>query len=147
MAGEWVIDTNVYIHALRDPAELRALKAFVAGAADRVRVHATVVLELSGGARTHRQHAALEDLISAYIQRGLILVPSFAAHIEAGRVLVDLANKERVVLATAPRSFTNDVLIATSCREEKARLITNNHADFIQIKRHLRAFSFYPPWP
>lgn len=147
MLGDLVIDTNVYIQALRDSAALRALKAFLSGAGDRVRVHATVALELGAGARTHGQHAALHDLISAYVQRGRILVPSFAAHTEAGRVLVDLANKERVVLATAPRSFTNDVLIATSCREEKARLITNNHADFTQIKRHLRAFSFYPPWP
>jgi predicted nucleic acid-binding protein len=44
------------------------------------------------------------------------------------------------------RSFLNDVLLAVSCREAGAVLITANVADFARI-RTVESFRFMEPWP
>jgi len=36
----------------------------------------------------------------------------------------------------------NDVLIAASCREAGARLVTENVGDYTAVQRHLRGFRF-----
>jgi predicted nucleic acid-binding protein len=36
----------------------------------------------------------------------------------------------------------NDVLIAASCREAGARLVTENVGDYAAVQRHLRGFRF-----
>ena len=147
MADLYAIDTNVYIRALRDTAELRRLKQFLRRAGTRLHVHAVVAMELRAGARTEAHRDALDELIAAYAERRRVVVPSFDGFVQAGRVLADLAAHEHVALATAPRSLQNDVLIATSCREHGVRLVTDNHADFAAIRRHLRGFTFDDPWP
>jgi predicted nucleic acid-binding protein len=145
VAGHVVLDTNVYIRALREPDRLSALKRFVAGAGARLRVHAVVALELRVGARTPRHEEAVAALLGPYVTRQRVVVPSFEAFVQAGRVLASLSVNERVVLATAPPSLTNDALLAASCREEGVLLLTENHRDFAAIRRHLRGFRFTAP--
>jgi predicted nucleic acid-binding protein len=135
------LDTNIYIHALRQPDRLAALKRFLRQAGDRVRLHAVVALELRAGARDDAQLAAVEQLVRPYAENDRIVVPSFEAFLQAGRVLAAVAARERMPLAEAPRSL-NDVLIATSCREADTVLITENARDFAAIQRHVRGFAF-----
>lgn len=57
-----------------------------------------------------------------------------------------LAEAERVTAAQDSRAFANDVLIAASCREVGATLVTRNHRDFERVRKVI-AFRFVPPWP
>ena len=143
----YVIDTNVYIAAFRDPARREALQRFHTRAGTRLLMHSVVVLELRAGVKTDAHRLALEEIISPFAECGRIVVPGWSAYEQAGRVLADLADRENLSLSTAPRSLTNDVVIATSCREHGAVLVTDNAADFAAIKRHLRGFQYIAPWP
>jgi predicted nucleic acid-binding protein len=142
VADVYALDTNVYIRALRNADRLATLKRFLMRAGTRLRVHAVVALELRAGARTPAHDAAVARLLSPYSERERVVVPSFEAFSHAGRVLAALSVRERVVLANAPRSLTNDAVLAASCREAGVMLVTENHADFVAIQRHLRGFRF-----
>lgn len=143
----YAIDTNVYIGALRDREQRRELGEFLLRAGRRVRLHPVVTMELRAGARTAAQRVALGALVAAHASRDRGLVPSADAYDEAGRVLADLATKERFDPGAAAPSFRADVLLATSCREAGATLVTANHADFARIARHLRGLRVAAPWP
>lgn len=147
MADLWVLDTNVYIRALRDRQRLADLKRFRVRARARVWLSAVVGLELRAGAVTAAHAQALDDLLKVYIERGRLVVPSFDAYQQAGRIIATLALKERFALADAPRSFVNDALLAASCREAGAVLITENTRDFITMQRHLKGFRFRTDYP
>ena len=147
MADLWVLDTNVYIRALRDRQRLADLKRFRVRARARLWVNAVVSLELRAGAVTEAHVQALDDLLKIYVDRGRVIAPSFDAYQQAGRIIATLARKERFPLADAPRSFINDVLLAASCREAGAMLITENTSDFVTIQRHLKGFRFQMDYP
>ena len=91
--------------------------------------------------------ALVHSLVEPYAARGAVLPVSAESCRQAGRVLAALARHERMALASARRSLTNDVLIATSCCEAGAMLVTNNTRDFAAIQRHLRGFRFAARWP
>ena len=143
----YAIDTNVYISALRNAAELGSLQEFLKVRGRRVVVAGIVATELRAGASTPRHVEAVDALIEAYAQRNRTIVPTYQACVEGGRVLAALVARERVVLAKAPRSLTADVLLAVTCRERDVVLVTGNHDDFAAIQRHLRGFRFVAPWP
>lgn len=147
MPDIYAIDTNVYISALRNAAELGALQEFLKVRGRHIVVAGIVATELRAGASTPKHVEAVDTLLDAYAQRKRTIVATYQAHVEAGRVLAALVTRERVVLAQAPRSLTADVLLAVACRERDVVLITSNHADFAAIQRHLRGFRFAAPWP
>lgn len=147
MASGFALDTNVYIDALRDRAELTALKQFVTRFGLRVWFAGVVATELGAGALTDAQRDAVDDLVRSYATRNRVFGVSFTACREAGRALAGLATRERVRLATAPPSLTNDALLAASCREADVVLVTRNFKDFSRLQRQLRGFRFIAPWP
>lgn len=140
-AESYVLDANVYIRALRDRARLIQLKRFLLRIGLRLRVNAVVALELLAGARTGAHERAVSDLLAAYATRRRVIVPSFDAYAQGGRVLAALASRDGVDVSRAA-SLANDVLIATSCREAQARLVTENVGHFAAIQRYLRGFRF-----
>ena len=137
----YVLDANVYIRALRDRERLIRLKQFLLRIGLRVRVNAVVALELLAGARTSAHERSISDLLAAYLSRGRVIVPSFDAYAQGGRVLAALATREGVDISRAA-SLANDVLIATSCREAQVRLVTENIGHFTAVQRYLRGFRF-----
>ena len=147
MPALYAIDTNLYVRALRNAEELSHLKRFLLRVGTRLRVAGVVALELRAGAKSDAQRVAVESLLAPYAERGRVITPSFEAFVEAGRVLAAMVERERLVLASAPPSLRYDVLLAASCREAGAILLTANHADFARIKRHLRGFTFEDAWP
>jgi predicted nucleic acid-binding protein len=147
VADLYVLDTNVYIDALRDREERAALKRFLIRVGLRIRLAGIVAMELRAGAVTPEHQRALEQLIDPHVRRERVIGLSFAACLEAGRALSSLVAKERLRLASAPASLTNDALMAAWCREAGAVLVTNNHRDFTRLARHLRGFRFVAPWP
>jgi len=143
----WALDTNVYIRALRNRHELADLKRFRVRAQARLLVSAIVALELRAGAPTAAHVTAVDDLLELYVRRDRVIVPSFDAYVQAGRIIATAATKERFPLAEAPRSFINDVILATSCRESDVVLVTDNTRDFTMIQRHLKGFRFASTFP
>ncbi|MBA3888990.1 MAG: type II toxin-antitoxin system VapC family toxin [Gemmatimonadaceae bacterium] len=142
----FALDTNLYIGALRGDEVRQELGRFLGRVGPRMRLHAVVAMELRAGARTPAQRAAVVSLTAADISRDRVVTPSLDAYVQAGRVIADLAVKERFDAGAAP-SFANDVLIATACREVGVTLVTANHGDFTRIGRHLRGFRVAAPWP
>ena len=147
MAPLYAVDTNLYIRALWSAEELLALRRFLLRIGSRIRLHAVVAMELRAGARTRAQETVLAALFEPYVERDRLLVPRFEAYQQAGRVMADLAVEERFDAGAAGTSFTNDVVIAASCRETGVTLVTGTYGDFARIKRHLRGFRVESPWP
>jgi predicted nucleic acid-binding protein len=123
VAELYALDANVYIRALRDRDRLSLLKRFLIRSGMRVRVNAVVALELQAGARTPSQERAVSDLVESYVARHRVIVPSFEAYRQGGRVLAALAVREGMDTSRSG-SLVNDVMIATSCREAGIKLIT-----------------------
>lgn len=138
MAELFAFDTSVYIRAQRDRDAREALDRFRFRIGPRVRLLSVVAMELRAGARTTELRAAVTSLMEAHAVRGLYRAPGGAAYVEAGRVIADLAVKERFHVASAAPSFTLDALIAAACREAGATLVTWDLGDFARIARHLR---------
>lgn len=144
---KYAIDTNVYIDSFGDPANAEALKSFIYAHLAETFLSAVVVQELRAGARTPPAAATLQaDVFAPFERRGRVFAPSAAAFKDCGRVLVDLITKEGVVYADTQRALVNDVLIATSCREQGIVLITSD-ADFAMIRRHAKGWRTLAPWP
>jgi len=141
VAELYALDANVYIRALRDRDRLSLLKRFLIRSGMRVRVNAVVALELQAGARTPSQERAVSDLVESYVARNRVIVPSFEAYRQGGRVLAALAVREGMDTSRSG-SLVNDVMIATSCREAGIKLITENIEHFAAVQRHLRGFRF-----
>lgn len=139
MAELYALDTNVYIRAFRVRECMDGLRSFLLRTGTRVRVNAVVAQELRAGAHTAAHERALDDLLGAYVRRERVIVPSFTAFVEAGRVLAALQTRERAQISRAG-SLVNDVLLATSCREAGVCLVTDNPGDFATAQRHLRGF-------
>ena len=141
MAELYALDANVYIRALRDRDRLTLLKRFLIRNGMRVRMNGVVALELQAGARTQPQERAVSDLLESYVARDRVIVPSFEAYRQGGRVLAALAGREGMETSRSG-SLVNDVMIATSCREAGIKLITENVEHFAAVQRHLRGFRF-----
>lgn len=75
-----------------------------------------------------------------------ILTPSPAAWDALGRTLATLRGREGLPLAQASRGFAFDVLLAFSCRENGAVLVSANAKDMVRIRRAF-AFDFVAPYP
>lgn len=143
MAELYSLDTNVYIRALRVRESMLALRGFLLRVGTRLRMNAVVAQELRASAITPAHEDAVDELLGAYARRERVIVPSFGAHVEAGRVLAALHRSEGVQLSRAG-SLVNDVLLATSCREASVCLVTDNVSDFAAAQRHLRGFRYVP---
>jgi predicted nucleic acid-binding protein len=147
MTDLYVLDTNVYIGALRNREELQQLKQFLLRAGMRIRLDGIVAMELLAGAGSTEHVDAVKALLAPYNLREWTTAPAFAACIEAGRVLAELAFGKRGGRRAIAPSLVNDALLASSCRDAGAVLVTNNAADFTALQRHLRGFRFVAPWP
>lgn len=144
---KYVLDTNLYIDAIRDPIKEEALNGFLERHAPVTYMSAVVMQELRAGAVTDSQAKALQDgIFRAFERRSRITTPSAAAFKEGGRILAVLFRQDGVPYRERPRSLVNDILIAITCRENGFALVTSD-GDFKMIRPHLRGFSFVAPWP
>jgi hypothetical protein len=72
--------------------------------------------------------------------------PSAAAWEALGTALAALVEDEGLVLRDVRRSFVLDILIARSCRDIGATLVSRNSADLSRIAK-VFSFDFVPPYP
>jgi predicted nucleic acid-binding protein len=140
----YALDTNVYITALRDPRGATVYDGILANVGRALRLPAVVAMELRCGARTDAQRDSLAVIINAYKKRDRIFAPSPTAFLEAGRVVADLAARERYAIGDGT-ALLNDALIAASCREGNITLVSGNYKHFDFIRKHLRGFRYVGP--
>lgn len=140
----YVVDTNLYIDALRTEAGKLGLSAFFSAHAPFVHLSAVVAHELRAGVRGRAAARLDASIVDPFERRERLITPSYAAWKEAGRVLAELIRPTAWRQVT--RSFVNDVLLAMSCRESGVVLVTSNLPDFARIAA-VRSFDFVAPWP
>jgi predicted nucleic acid-binding protein len=147
MPRKYVLDTNCFIEASRNKAAAATLAEFSARAAPFSHLSSVVAAELTAGAPHLKARQALEqEVLGPYQRRGRVIAPSRASWEILGRALSELAWNEGLELRRMPRGFMLDILIAHSCRENGAVLISRNARDFQRINR-IFAFDWMLPFP
>jgi len=143
----FVLDTNCFVDASRTDAEAAAFAEFCAWAAPRLYLSTVVAAELRAGAGSARDRRTLgRQVLAPYVRRGRLANPSPAAWEALGTTLATLVEDDGLVLRDVRRSFVFDILIARSCREIGATLVSRNTADLSRIAR-VFPFEFIAPYP
>lgn len=143
----YVLDTNLFVRAFRDPAANAELQHFHQFFAPFEYLSAVVAQELRAGARTPGDQRQLErSVLDLYARRERVITPSTQTWHASGDLLAALARREGLELGRVSKAFGNDVLLALSCREQGLVLVTDNQRDFARIAR-LAPFTFVDPWP
>lgn len=144
---KFVLDTNCFIDASRTDAGADAFAEFCARDAPRLYLSTVVAAELRAGARNATERRILDRrVLSPYARRRRLVNPSAAAWEALGTTLGRLVEDEGLVLADVRKSFIFDVLLAWSCREIGAVLVSGNVKDLSRIAR-MFTFEFVAPYP
>jgi predicted nucleic acid-binding protein len=144
---KYVLDTNLYIGAIRDAEKEQELGMFLERNTPITYMSAVVMQELRAGAVTDAQARALQEgIFGPFERRNRVAGPSPGAFKDCGRILANLFRHDGVPYRERPRSLVNDILIAITCRENGFTLVTTD-GDFKTIRPHVRGFTHVPPWP
>lgn len=147
MATRFTLDTNLYIDAARDAGAREALRTFSAAAAPFLFLTGIVAQELLAGVRAREARDLERDILGPFETRRRVLAPSYEMWRRSGQVLAALVARHGLDLARLPRSLSNDVHLACTCREHGVTLVTANVGDFTRIAAAVPGFAFRPPWP
>jgi predicted nucleic acid-binding protein len=146
-ARKFVLDTNCFVDASRTDDQAAAFAEFCAKAAPGLYLSTVVAAELRAGAGSAKDRRTLDrQVLSPYLRRGRVLNPSPAAWDTLGTTLAALVERDGLVLREVRRSFVFDILIARSCREIGATLVSRNSTDLSRIAK-VFSFDFAAPYP
>lgn len=144
---KYVLDSNCYIDATAEPVTLAALQRFTEWAAPGLYLSSVVAAELRAGVRSEEDREALESIVlGPFLRRGRVLTPSKAAWDALGLALATLRKTDGLQLRQVSRSFALDILLAYSCRENGATLVTRNTRDMERIGA-VFTFAHLTPYP
>lgn len=142
-----MLDTNCFVDASRSEGHAEAFAEFCARAASGLYLSSVVAAELRAGAATDEARRTLErQVLAPYVRRGRVVNPSSVAWEALGTTLATLVERDGLVLQNVRRSFVFDILIARSCRELGATLVSRNTTDLSRIAS-VFSFEFIPPYP
>jgi predicted nucleic acid-binding protein len=146
--ARFVLDTNVFLHAIRDEAARRDLAAWQRRMAPHIHQHAVAVAEILVGAkdreildRWHRRWILPAERL------GRVFTPDYGAWKRATGIMVNLLEAGALHASGIRGSFFNDCLLAASGRDHGFTIVTHNVADFeliASVEPHLRV---EPPFP
>jgi predicted nucleic acid-binding protein len=143
----YVLDSNIYITAARDGRFAGELIRFSERFLPQLYLNAVVVQELYTGAIDERARRFIEgQIVKPFEKRGRLIVPTYRAWKRSGSIVAELVKKRILTAGGIPKSFMNDVLLATSCEEAGAEVVTLNGRDFGRIQQ-VEHVSFTAPWP
>jgi predicted nucleic acid-binding protein len=146
-APKYVLDTQLFINAFRDPVANEALQRFHRAFSPFEHLSVIVAQELRAGVKQPSDRKALEKNVLRVFERvGRTITPSPDAWHRSGDLLSDMAREEGLEVARVSNAFANDILLALSCRESGCVLVTENDRDFSRIRRII-AFEYMKPWP
>lgn len=132
-----VLDTSVYIPLLRQGKQPGSI---IQTRGSLLYLSAIVAQELYAGAGDKQTQKALDQLCHVFQKNNRLIVPTGEDWIECGVLLAKIGKKYGFESIKRGR-LVNDVLIAFSCRQAGAILLTTNHKDF-QIIRSFLTFQF-----
>ncbi len=144
---KYVLDTQLFINAFRDPTANEALQQFHRVFAPFEYLSVVVAQELRAGVQRVEDRKTLErHVLNVFKRANRTITPSSDAWHRSGAILAEMARKDGLEVARVSKSFANDVLLALSCREAGCVLVTGNARDFARIRRFIQ-FEFTKPWP
>lgn len=144
---KYVLDTQLFINAFRDPAANEALQQFHRVFSPFEHLSVIVAQELRAGVRRSQDRRALErHVLKVFKRANRMITPSGDAWHRSGDLLAEMARNEGLEIPCVSKAFANDVLLALSCREAGCVLVTDNERDFQRIRRFVQ-FDFTKPWP
>ncbi len=144
----FVVDTNLYVAAIRSDESNGALAAFQRRYAPFLFQHSTVAQEILSGARDEAGYRDFhEDWVEPFEALGRVITPTHAAWIRAALILTRLVQSGARTPGGFTRGFLNDCLIAASAREAGFTLVTADTSDFELIRTVEPRFQFTTPWP
>ena len=144
---KYVLDTQLFINAFRDPVANQALQQFHRAFSPFEHFSVIVAQELRAGVQRPQDRKALERNVLKVFQRAnRTITPSADAWHRSGDLLAEMARQEGLEIARVSKAFANDVLLALSCREAGCVLVTDNARDFQRIRGFVQ-FDFMKPWP
>jgi predicted nucleic acid-binding protein len=144
---KYVLDTQLFINAFRDPVANEVLQQFHRVFSPFEHFSVIVAQELRAGVQRAQDRKALERNVLKVFQRAnRTIAPSADAWHRSGDLLAEMARHEGLEIARVSKAFANDVLLALSCREAGCVLVTDNEWDFQRIRRFVQ-FDFIKPWP
>jgi predicted nucleic acid-binding protein len=130
-----LLDTNVYITALRSQAERERFRATFFPLLPATVLSAVVAFELSVSAANAPTRDLLAEFVSPMEQAGRVVTPNFADWQSAASIISAIARKDASWKSKLPL-LLNDVLIALGARRVGAEVVTYNARDFRLIRRH-----------
>lgn len=144
---KYVLDTQLFINAFRDPLANEALQRFHRAFAPSEHFSVVVAQELRAGVARPRDRKALDrNVLTVFERAGRTFAPSANAWHRSGDLLSEMARQEGLEIGRLSKSFANDVVLALSCREAGCVLVTDNERDFQRIRGYVQ-FEFVKPWP
>jgi predicted nucleic acid-binding protein len=144
----FVLDTNVYVQAMRDAEARSELAAWQRSMAPHIWQHAVVVSELLVGARDEEAWKRWHERWVEPAERvRRVLVPDYGAWLRASRIISRLAEIGTISAGGVKPSFHNDCLLAAGSREHGYVIVTHNRADFERIALAEPAVRMSPPFP
>jgi predicted nucleic acid-binding protein len=144
---KYALDTNIYIRAIRDAGAAAELQSFYSTFSPGTYLSSVVLHELLVGAMSVAKAREIREAVAEPFRRTRrVFTPSADAWEMAADAIAAMARREKRELRSLPKSLINDYLIAASCRESGAVLVTHNAADFEAIRRYIKV-QFTAPWP
>ncbi len=143
----YILDSNLYVEAARNPTFRAEMRAFLLRAGPKVLASTVVVHELLVGAQTKAAQDAVERHVAAPFQRFLRCIGTDALVWREAALItraLGVSRRHRDKLKTV--SFRHDILIAASCRRVGATLLTANRRDFALIAE-VRGLHFLTAFP
>ena len=142
-----LVDSNVYVHAFRDPAFGECLRRFHRQHLATLVLSVVVAHELAVGAATSsKERTWLRNFVEPFRVRQRLHVPARQTWELAAQVDRRLRRRAAFTSRLRSRSFGNDLLIAASARELGAVILTENVKDFAAISAVID-IGYIEPWP
>jgi predicted nucleic acid-binding protein len=144
---KYVLDTQLFINAFRDPRANERLQAFHRAFSPFEYLSVIVAQELRAGLQRPPDRKTLErNVLKIFTRAGRTIAPSADAWHRSGDLIAEMAWQEGLEVPRVTKAFANDILLALSCRESGCVLVTDNERDFRRIRRFVQ-FEFIAPWP
>lgn len=146
---KYLIDTSLYIDAIRDARKAEELEEFSSAFAPLLYMSSVVAKELIVGADPNKRARRRVEraLIAPFERVGRVVTPGHRAWKRAGEIVARLSrNMDPIYGEPVRSSFWNDALIAASCAESGLTLVSRNAKDCRRVLSVL-PFKFAEPWP
>jgi predicted nucleic acid-binding protein len=146
--NRYVIDTNLYVDAIRGDEANAALAAFQRQFAPLLFQHSTVAQEVLAGALDEAAHRRYHEIwVEPFEDLGRVITPDHGAWVRAALIMTRLVEGGSMRPGGFSRGFLNDCLIAASARAHGFVLITRDTSDFERIRRVEPGLRVEAPWP